>query len=128
MNKINPVTILGISFIVLLSSLLLLKQSEEELIQKNKELAIFNIVSNKYVTLKSSWDQKEKSIKLIDKVLSNLAIKNISKQVQKRKMIIKIKNEQIRKIDKFINKILNSNLNILKLNITDNSIDLVIGY
>ena len=128
MNKINPLMLLLLSATIFVSSLVLLKQSKEELIQTSSELTEFHRLSNKYQNLKTSWDQKKNTIKLIDKIIKNTRLKNVDKKIEKKRVIIKISNESLKNIDKFINKLLNEKLNILKLNITQNSVELVVGY
>ncbi len=128
MNKIDPFTVLLLAVAIFLSSFVLLKQSNEELIQSNIELKEFNIVANEYINLKSTQKTKNKTLKLIDKIIKSLGVKNVDKKVQDKNILVKLNNISLKKIDKFTNKILNQNLNILKLNITKNSVELVVGY
>ena len=126
MSKINPIVLLLLSTVILLSSFILLKQSSIDLTQNNYSLDKFQLLSREYNGLKKSWDKKEDTEKLLNNIIKSLGIKDISKEVKNKKIIVKFKNNSLSKIDKFVNKILNNNFNILKLNITQNSVELEI--
>jgi len=127
-NKINPLTLLLVSIIIFLTSLIFLKQSNIDIKQLNHELVEFESLSSQYHALNSNWNIKKKKITELNNILSSSGIKNIVKEIKKKKVIIKFNENSINKIDKFINKILNGNFNILKLNVTKNSVNLEIGY
>ncbi len=128
MNKINPLTILLITIAIFLSSFILLKQSAVELKSSYSELSTYEELSSKYTKLKQAWDKKADTVKLLDKVIKSSGINNIDRKVENKKIILKFSDDSLSKIDKFVNKILNENLNILQLNITQNSVELVVGY
>jgi len=83
-------------------------------------------IGSDYKKLKQTWDKQdiEKQMKKIARLSS---IKNIFFKNNKKSIIITIKNENIRNIDRFLNKILNDSFVINKLNISKESITMEVG-
>ena len=127
MKKINPITILFISLITVFISLILLKQSNIDLKGQNEILKETKIIANEYSSLKRSWNDPKNVTKTVDKIIKQLKLKTLVMDDNKKKITITIKNGSYKTIDKFINKILNANLIILKLNIKKDSLYLEIG-
>jgi len=127
MKKINPMTIVLISLLFAVLSLVLLKQSTTKLKEQNSILIDTKTIANQYSSLKKSWNNPKQISKIINKIKRQLRLKKLSIVDNKKKITITIKNETLNNINKFINKICNANLIILKLNITKDSVYLEIG-
>ena len=127
MKKINPMTIVLISLLFAVLSLVLLKQSTTKLKEQNSILIDTKTIANQYSSLKKSWNNPKQISKIINKIKRQLRLKKLSIVDNKKKITITIKNETLNNINKFINKICNANLIILKLNIKKDSVYLEIG-
>ncbi|MEA2050802.1 MAG: hypothetical protein U9O56_08740 [Campylobacterota bacterium] len=128
MKKINPFTILFLSIVIFLSSVVYLNKSYINLKNRQSDLINFKKISNKYQNLKSISKNKKETIAFIEKSIINSGIKNVDKKINTKRAIVNIKDTKLKKIDKFVNKILNEQLNIIKLKIDSNSVELVVGY
>ncbi|MEA2019872.1 MAG: hypothetical protein U9N59_15680 [Campylobacterota bacterium] len=126
MTRINPILILTLSVVIFIISFSSLHKNQQQL---SSEIDNFNsliVIANKYKGLKKEWDTKniEAKVKKIAR-LSN--IKNISFSDKKKIIKITIKDEKIHSVDRFINKVLNDNFIIKKLNITKDTTIVEIG-
>ncbi len=102
------------------------QKSEVKLNKKIENRDNFIVLSDKYNSLKKVWNKKGTKKKL-EKIAKQSSIKNISFKNNNKVLTIKIKDENIKKIDKFINKILNDSFIINKLNITLTQTTIEIG-
>ncbi|MEA3290253.1 MAG: hypothetical protein U9Q04_08765 [Campylobacterota bacterium] len=127
MNKIAPSTYLLVSFVLVLVSLIALKSSVIELKQQSDEFNEFQTSAYKYDGLKKSWGTGTNTSKKLDKIISQLKIKNINKQTKPKKIYISFEETDTNKIDRFLNKILNGNFKILSLSITNKSLEMEVG-
>lgn len=128
MKKINPVTLLLLLFMLFMLSAVLLKKSNQDLQILTNELNNVKVISKEYSTLKRSWNDKKQTLNILDKIIKYSKIKNLSKDIKNKKIIINIPNSSLKKISKFSNKILNSNFIILKFKITKSSLYIEMGY
>ena len=126
MIRINPLLVLALSFVIFVVSITSVQKSNLELKSKTDELKQMISIGSDYKKLKQTWDKQdiEKQMKKIARLSS---IKNIFFKNNKKSIIITIKNENIRNIDRFLNKILNDSFVINKLNISKESITMEVG-
>ncbi|RLA82803.1 MAG: hypothetical protein DRG78_06140 [Epsilonproteobacteria bacterium] len=126
MIRINPMLVLLLAIVIFIVSISSLKQSEIELNSQIENRSDFILLSDKYKSLKSTWGKKDIQ-KELKKIAKQLSIKDIVVVKKDKLIIVKIKNKNIRDIDRFINKILNNSFLINKLNITSKQAIIEIG-
>lgn len=126
-KKITPITYLLVSSLVLTLSLVLLAESKKELVNKNIDYFKYKEVSANYLNLKKNWDSSKYTINTIDKIIKKVKIKGLTKSINKKRVLVKFDTTKVSKIDKFLSKVLNSNLKIIYLNVTTNSLEIEIG-
>lgn len=127
MKKIDPLYLVALSFVCLVASYFAFDQSKQKLLTINEQLNTTASIAQNFSTMKSDWSNGKDKIKKIDKIVSTLNIKVTDKTVTNKKLKLQITNLSSDKLDRLINKILNEKLNILKLNITKNSVVLEVG-
>ena len=126
-KRITPITYLLVSISILFLSLILLNESKKELLNKNYSFNKYKEVSTNYLNLKENWDNSKNSKKIIDNIIKKVGIKDLVKKVNKKRIFIKFETKSVTKVDRFLSKVLNANLNIIYVNITKNSLELEIG-
>ena len=126
-KRITPITYLLVSISILFLSLILLNESKKELVNKNDSFNKYKEVSTNYLNLKENWDNSKNSKKIIDNIIKKVGIKDLVKKVNKKRIFIKFETKSVTKVDRFLSKVLNANLNIIYVNITKNSLELEIG-
>jgi hypothetical protein len=126
MNKINSINILISTSILALVSLFVLNYSNDSLNQSIKNKIVIEQTADEFISLQNSWKHKDMK-RQIQKIAKSTNIKNINISDNRNAINIKINNEKITNIDKFLNKTLNKNFVIHRLLITENSVELEIG-
>jgi len=127
MKKLDPLYVILLSIVVLIVSIILFNSSIKKLNKSQDELKNISLIAINYSNMKNDWNDKKNTIIKIDQIIRSLKIKRIDKKITKKKIKIKIEDVSSNNLDKFINKVLNKKLNILKLDITNNSISLEVG-
>ncbi|MBT4708403.1 MAG: hypothetical protein HOJ96_01930 [Campylobacteraceae bacterium] len=127
MKKLDPLYVILLSIVVLIVSIILFNSSIKKLNKSQDELKNISLIAINYSNMKNDWNDKKNTIIKIDQIIRSLKIKRIDKKITKKKIKIKIEDVSSNNLDKFINKVLNKKLNILKLDITNNSINLEVG-
>ncbi len=115
LNKINPLYILLFVFTILLISFTQLNTIKDEYTQKAQAFNGFKKDTKVYTDLKTRWDSKTEQKKIIQRVISSN--RSIEVKEYKNKTILTLRSKNNRDIEKFVNKILNESLIILKLDI-----------
>jgi hypothetical protein len=127
MKKIDRLYMLIFSVTLLLISIISYNLSFNNLKTLEVELIDINNIGIEYSNTKKDWGDRKQSILTIEKIIKSTNLKTIDKKILKNKIKIKIENVSLKTMDKFVNKILNAKLNIIKLNITKNSVELEVG-
>jgi hypothetical protein len=128
MNKIDPVLILLFFVVTFVSAIFVFDQSKTELQQSTIQYNEFLSNSSKYISLKQSWGKDKNRLKQINKMLKYSGINNVDRKILKNQVILQINNIDIKKIDKFINKILNANIKIEKMSLNRSKFSVSIRY
>ncbi len=127
MNRLTPSTILLVAIAILLGSLLLLQKTNKDLILEQKRYIQYKEISSQYTALQTSWGKLTKADKKIDKIIKIVGIQNLTKELKNKKIYVEFKSKSLSKIDKFVNKILNTNLKISQLKISKDSVSMEVG-
>lgn len=128
MKRISPLTILLISFALLLGSLIVQKKSKIEINESLYNVSSFNDIASDYKALNKDWNKKEKTKSVVEKIIKVSGIKNVTKKTNKGSLSITFNEKSISKIEKFVNRVLNESLIIKKLVITKESVEMEIKY
>lgn len=128
MRLINPLMLLLLSITIFLISFKVLDQSNEALNTSMEELNKYSTLSSKYHTLNQNWTNSKDKQRKLDKIIRQAKIKNIQKIESSKDVILTITNEPVKKVDKLLNKILNSNFEIIKYSVSKEKVTLQLGY
>ena len=126
-KKIDTIYILAGSFVLFLLSFSMWQNSQSTLNQSVEFVQTTKNNAVAYGAMKKDWGSSKEAVKRVEKILKNSHFKNIDKNIGSKKMKIKITNSSIQKIDKFVNKLLNTKLNITLLNISKNQVEIEVG-
>ena len=127
MKSINPIFFLLSSIVILFIALFSFDKAKSNLkievleYQEFKELAL--VYNNKRIF----FSDKKSITKRVQQILSSSNIKNASILQKDKKIILRITSINTTMVQKFINKILNEQFNIIKLEILKNKLTLEIG-
>jgi len=127
MSKINPLFILGFTFLLFIYSIINLSFAKTSLYDMKLDFKQYNLISNRYYNLKNKWN-KNKNIK--DKIKNILKLSNIKEyniNTTNKTIKIKINNSNVKVLGTFMNKILNETFVISKFTFTQTSLDLEVG-
>ncbi len=127
LKKIDPLYVLLLSIAVLFVSIVSFNKSKINMQNSQDELINLHAIASNYSQMKKDWGSSEHTIKIIDNIITSVGINTLDKKITEKKITIKIDKLSLQKIDKFVNKILNEKLNILKLNISGTSLELEVG-
>lgn len=129
MNRLNPLYIVLLLFTVLFISFFSLINIKKVYSEKLEETNEIQIKSKEYNSLVSYWKNEEFIQKTLDEILKNPLFKNenIVKTETKESIKIRIETPNSQILDSFLNKILNKQLIIKKIELDKNYINLEIG-
>lgn len=129
MNRLNPLYIILLLFTVLFISFFSLINIKKVYSEKLEETNEIQIKSKEYNSLVSYWKNEEFIQKTLDEILKNPLFKNenIVKTETKESIKIRIETPNSQILDSFLNKILNKQLIIKKMELDKNYINLEIG-
>lgn len=129
MNRLNPLYIVLLLFTVLFISFFSLINIKKVYSEKLEETNEIQIKAKEYNSLVSYWKNEEFIQKTLDEILKNPLFKNenIVKTETKESIKIRIETPNSQILDSFLNKILNKQLIIKKMELDKNYINLEIG-
>ena len=129
MNKINPLYILALFLTLFIISIFLLNQKKYEHKDVVGEYAKIKVLSNEFKDYKDIWFKKESLENTINKLINNSIFKKekILKVKIKNGYKIKIESANQKTLDSFLNKLLNERVQINKLEIEKDFIQVEIG-
>ena len=129
MKRLNPLYIISLFITILIISVLLLNQEKSILKEKTDELKEIQLKAKEYKSLKNSWNNEKYANDTLDLILKNKIFSNqkILKASTNELIKLKIESDDPKILDSFLNKILNKELAIKKLEIEKRYIDLEIG-
>ena len=129
MNRINPLYILLFFSVLALYSFVLVNNKEKDFIQKSKDHNDFVMKAKEYSDLKTNNLNKNAVIRIINSITSNAQFRkeNIKTSQSKKSIRLSMETNQPDILNKFINRVLNERLFILKLEIKVDRINLEVG-
>lgn len=129
MTRINPLYIILLFLTLFFISFYLLSKQKEVYLEKSLQTIQLEIKAKEYKDLSNSWKNEKFINKTLDEILKNSIFKNekIVKTATKESIKIKIETTDSRILDNFLNRVLNKQLIIKKLELDKNFIILEIG-
>jgi len=124
MNKITSIHILLFCLVVLVCSFMFFTISKTTLIQTEKSYYETKKLSMEFRNAKESFIKSNDIVPLIEKFARQTSINNIQIDKLNKKVSIKIEKITEKKIEKFLNKVLNAKLIITKLVLVGSSIEI----
>jgi hypothetical protein len=129
MNRLNPLYIIGLALTILFLSFYLL--NNEKINFNDKKVALLKIKSQAkdFKDYKKNWNNEKFVTKTLDNILNSRAFSNqkILRAKTKNTIKVKVQSTNQRILNSFLNKILNKNLIIKKIDLEKNSINIEIG-
>jgi len=123
---IDPLFLLVSSLFIFLLSIYILSNTKDQKIQSYNEFNKNIGIINQYSSLKSSWIDKKIQLKKVNKLIKVLHIKNAKIIQNSNKITVEIKSN-INTLHRFLNKLLNEKLNIVKLKISKDTLKFEVG-
>ena len=123
---INPLFLLLSSVLIFLISIISLNSSS---IKKEKEINLLmenKKIIKKYNSLKYTWVNKDNQEKIVNNIIKQQNIKNANILINKDKIKVVI-NSNTKVLHRFVNKLLNEKLNVIKLKLTKNKLIFEVG-
>ena len=129
MKRLNPLYIISLFMTILFISIFLLSEQRDLLKEKTEELNQIQIKAKEYKSLKNSWNNEKYANETLDLILKNKMFSNqkILKASTNELLKLKIQSDDPKILDSFLNKVLNKELAIKKLEIEKRYINLEIG-
>ncbi len=124
MNRINPLYLLLLSFVIVFISLSMLTSEKNQLMSKSEESIVFEKMSVNFIGLKKEWFNKNEIKKQINILTNEFKSRkvDISTLFEDKKAVIKLNSQNKSIIESFVNKLLNNKFLINKLEISKNSV------
>ena len=129
MNRLNPLYLVVLFLTLVFISFFSLSNEKKLYLEKVDESRLFEQKASEYQSLISYWKNEKFINKTIDEILKNSLFKNeqITKTASKESIKIKIESSNPQVLDNFLNRVLNKQLIIKKLELDKNFINLEIG-
>lgn len=129
MKRLNPLYIVLLFLTLVVVSFVLVIKEKDIYMQKIKDMNILEVKAKEYKNLSQFWKNQKFIEKTIDEILKNSMLKNekITKTSTKESIKIKIESSNPQVLDNFLNRFLNKQLIIKKIEIDKNFINLEIG-
>jgi len=127
MNKINPLYILALCFLLAIYSIINLKISNKQFEKVKEQNDKYLILATEYNSLNKAWGDGRDIQKVCEKILKSSGIKN--SKITKNGLTMKISINKLTKkqLDMFINKILNETITIIMFSFTKNNLEMEVG-
>ena len=129
MTRINPLYIILLFLTLFFISFYLVSNQKKLYLEKSLETIQLETKAKEYKDLSNSWKNEKFINKTLDEILKNSIFKNekIVKTATKESIKIKIETTDSRVLDNFLNRVLNKQLIIKKLELDKNFIILEVG-
>lgn len=129
MTRINPLYIILLFLTLFFISFFLVSNQKKLYLEKSLETIQLETKAKEYKDLSNSWKNEKYINKTLDEILKNSIFKNekIVKTATKESIKIKIETTDSRVLDNFLNRVLNKQLIIKKLELDKNFIILEVG-
>lgn len=129
MNRLNPLYIILLFLTIVFLSFFILNEEKNSFEGKVKELALIQVKTKDFKELKSSWSNKDFVNTNLDQILKNRMFSNqkVLRVATNEVVKLKIQSSEPKVLDAFLNKILNKQFIIKKLELEKTYINLEIG-
>ena len=129
MNRLNPLYIILLFVTFTFLSFYISSNQKESYLEKLKEVKILQAKALEFKSLVNTWTNEKYINNTLDEILKSQIFANqqITKTATKESIKIKIQSANPQVLDTFLNKILNKQLIIKKLELNVNFIDLEVG-
>ena len=129
MKRLNPLYLISLFITIVIISVFLLQQEKMNFKEKNQELLDYKVKAKEYKNLKESWTNEKFVNSSLEQILKNKMFANqkITKSNTNELIKLKIESDDSKLLDSFLNKILNKQFVIKKLEIEKRFINLEIG-
>lgn len=129
MKRLNPLYLISLFITIVIISVFLLQQEKINFKEKNQELLDYKVKAKEYKSLKESWTNEKFVNSSLEQILKNKMFANqkITKSNTNELIKLKIESDDSKILDSFLNKILNKQFVIKKLEIEKRFINLEIG-
>ena len=130
MNKINPLYILALMLTLVLLSFQQLNEQKNSFYEKAKEFENLKEKAKEYRHLSSSWASKENTVKTLNQIVNSAQFRKhkILKVETQKNLKVKIESKDSKVLNNFLNRVLNKQLIIDKMELQKDYIALEIGY
>ncbi|UTJ05764.1 hypothetical protein [Arcobacter roscoffensis] len=130
MNKINPLYILALMLTLVLLSFQQLNEQKNSFYEKAKEFESLKAKAKEYRNLSNSWANKQNSINTINQIVNSSKFRKhkILKVETQKNLKVKIESKDSKVLNDFLNRVLNKQLIIEKMELQKDYIALEIGY
>lgn len=129
MKRLNPLYIISLFITIFFISVFLLQQEKDNFKQKSHEFLDYKIKAKEYKDLKDNWTNEKFVNNSLDQILKNKIFSNqkISRTSTNELVKVKIESDDYKILDNFLNKILNKQFVIKRIEIEKKFINLEIG-
>lgn len=130
MNKINPLYLILLMFTFVYISFEVLSQTKENFIEKSNEYNSVKQKAKEFKELNNSWANKNRTIRTINQITNSPKFRKhkILKVETQKNIKLKIESMDSKVLNDFLNRVLNKQLIIDKLELQKTYIALEIGY
>lgn len=129
MNRVNPLYIVGLFFVLVLVSFILVQKQKNIYLENINNINDLEIKLKEYSNITKFWKNQSYIDKTVNEALNFSAFKNenIEKVVTKDSIKLKMDSLSEQNLDNFLNRFLNKQLIIKKLEVKQNSISLEVS-
>lgn len=129
MKRLNPLYVILLFLTILIISIFSLNKEKNNFKEKSQEYSTFKIKAKEYKNLKEQWLNEKFVNETLDQILKNKIFSNqkILRATTKDLVKVRIESDDPKILDSFLNKILNKQLELKKLEIEKRFINLEIG-
>lgn len=129
MNRVNPLYIVGLFFVLVLISFILIQKQKNIYFENINNINDLEIKLKEYSNITKFWKNQSYIDKTVNEALNFSAFKNenIEKVVTKDSIKLKMDSLSEQNLDNFLNRFLNKQLIIKKLEVKQNSISLEVS-
>lgn len=129
MKRLNPLYVILLFLTILIISIFSLNKEKNNFKEKSQEYSTFKIKAKEYKNLKEQWLNEKFVNETLDQILKNKMFSNqkILRATTKDLVKVRIESDDPKILDSFLNKILNKQLELKKLEIEKRFINLEIG-
>jgi hypothetical protein len=129
MKRLNPLYVILLFLTILIISIFSLNKEKNNFKEKSQEYSTFKIKAKEYKNLKEQWLNEKFVNETLDQILKNKMFSNqkFLRATTKDLVKVRIESDDPKILDSFLNKILNKQLELKKLEIEKRFINLEIG-